>query len=116
MNIAYVVLEIIEDDIGMRTIYRMDPPYLDYEYICISAILPKPELGIMKSETYIFTCNKEGYIINWKQLAGSIQGVYDISLVLKNIGYKEVNNYANPTEDCDLDYDPDNLAFRIEIE
>ncbi|GGH93961.1 hypothetical protein ACFFGR_09525 [Arthrobacter liuii] len=79
---------------GNATLYRMDPPLCDNEYVVVSAVdiaarFPGFGLRLWEStETYIFPADEDGEIADWGELPGSTKGTLDHTEALRSAGYE----------------------------
>lgn len=79
-----------ETDVGVRALFKMDPPLEDsngvsHEYVVASAI-DEPDGTPC---TFIFAADESGVIASWSELDGT-KGVKDIWGALRNLGYDPV--------------------------
>jgi hypothetical protein len=70
----YKLSESVETETGETT-----------EYVVISAISRAFDTG--RPETFIFPANRKGEITDWQEMKGSIQGVQDFDVAIRNAGW-----------------------------
>jgi len=73
----------IEGWTGDASLYHLDPPLGEHEYVIVSATIA-PYSG---PETYIFPATKDGEVIDYGELEGSFRGSLNHKTALKNAGY-----------------------------
>lgn len=79
---------------GDAALYRLDPPLEGNEFVAVSAVdlhretwaVNLPE--VMKSETYIFPSDGDGFVSDWGELRGSMKGTLSHSEALAKAGYE----------------------------
>ncbi len=71
-----------------QALYKMEPSYEGNDYIIISASDTTKSPFDKVYETYLFSADSSGEIIDWTELRGSQSGVYSHEKVLTDIGYR----------------------------
>lgn len=67
----------------VQRLYRLDPPLEGAEHVVVSAAVIAGE-----PETYIFAANKEGWILDFSELTGSVKGTLSHLTALQRAGYE----------------------------
>lgn len=72
--------------INLQSVYMCKPPLDGHKYVLVSAVDEK--LGFYRVyETYIFGCDKNGEVLDWAELHGSLKDTFSHKEALENAGY-----------------------------
>ena len=69
---------------GDASLYKLDPPMGDHEYVIVSAV----NAYGTEPETYIFPADEEGEATSMVELSGSYKGGLSHKQALENAGYE----------------------------
>lgn len=76
-----------------QSLYKMNPPHEGYEYVIASSLFEKVGRHQL-DETYLFGADKEGTILDWCELSGSMKGTQSHSEALNEAGYSVIDCIA----------------------
>ncbi len=68
---------------GEACLYKCAPPLEGHEYVVVSAAFAMFD----GPETYIFPADKDGEVIDWGELSGSLRGTLEHEDALQAAGY-----------------------------
>lgn len=95
MKKAFLVEQGLAGYQGFASLYRLDTPiaqtrYTDvgeeeitHEYVVVSSA----NVPFSGPETYIFPADKDGNVVNWSELSGSVRGDFSHEETLARAGY-----------------------------
>lgn len=72
---------------GDARLYKLNKPLAGNYYVIVSGVHNQ-----YTTETYIFSSNKLGDIIDWGELDGSFKGAIDHKRALNNAGYEIISD------------------------
>lgn len=70
----------------VQLLYRLEPPIVVDDRV-IAHVVVSANVVMGRPETYIFSANAEGKILDWGELEGSFQGGLDHEEALRGAGY-----------------------------
>lgn len=94
MKTATLIKDRLTDFTGHAALYKLSEPLKafdwdgklegEYEYVVVSAT----SAWLGGSETYIFPSNKDGEVVDWRELKGSYRGGMSHETAINGAGYK----------------------------
>jgi hypothetical protein len=93
---ATLLRDNLPDFRGHASLYRLDPPLGEQEYVIVSAVTLSLSamlvyLGLPTIETYVFAADAEGTLQGWTELDGSMKGTLSHAEALGSEGYEVIN-------------------------
>lgn len=82
-NTATFILARTSHTGARQELFRLNPFLDGHEYVVASAV----DVPYSGPETYIFPANRDGKIVDWGELNGSMRGTLDIDYAMENAGY-----------------------------
>ena len=76
-----------------QSLYKMSPPHEGYEYVIASSLYEMVGRHQL-DETYLFGADKDGEILNWSELSGSMKGTQSHAEALNHAGYSVIDAIA----------------------
>lgn len=76
-----------------QSLYKMNPSHNGYEYVIASSLFEVVG-GHQLNETYLFGADKEGVILDWCELDGSMKGTQSHAEALNHAGYSVIDCIA----------------------
>ena len=74
----------LHDFRGTAFLYQLSEPHEGHSFIASSAV----DAVYSGPETYLFGCDAEGVVQDWRELDGSFRGSLDCDRAVRNAGYE----------------------------